>query len=141
MAKRSALELLEHYDEILSYSLPMTDRNFIEDLTKHGILTRNFKADLEALSINKERVSYLLDKIIKTELAVGKKTSFVNLLTVMNNSKHDNVKELAKRIESEYDVDALCKFIMYESIYTCVYHNFVSCCMVKEPGNEYSYVP
>ena len=88
----------------------------MDDLTKHDLLTGSFKANLEALSMNKERASYFLDNIIKAELAVGNKTCFVILLTVMNNSKHDNVKDLAKQIESEYDIDANCKFIIYESI-------------------------
>ena len=111
MAKRSALDLFEYYYQALMFSLPMKDHNFMEDLFKHDLLTGGFKAKLEALSVNKERATCLLDNVIKAGLAVGDKTCFVNLLIVMNNSKYDNVKDLAKQIESEYDVDAKCKFI------------------------------
>ena len=109
MAKRSALDLFEYYYQALIFSLPMKDDSFVEDLTKYDLLTGGFKAKLEALSINRERSSYFLDNIIKAGLAVGDKTCFVNLLTVMDNCKYDNVKDLAKQIESEYDADAKCK--------------------------------
>ena len=111
MAKRSAFDLFEYYYQALIFSLPMKDSNFIEELFKHDLLTGSFKAKLEALSVNRERASCLLDDIIKAGLVVGDKTCFVNFLTVMNNSKYDNVKDLAKQIESEYDVDAKCKLI------------------------------
>ena len=109
MAKRSALDLFEYYYQALIFSLPMKDDSFVEDLTKYDLLTGGFRAKLEALSINRERSSYFLDNIIKAGLAVGDKTCFVNLLTVMDNCKYDNVKDLAKQIESEYDADAKCK--------------------------------
>ena len=109
MAKRSALELFEQYYQGLIFSLPMKDINFMEDLFKYDLFPEDVKYRLEELPEHKDRTSYFLDNIIKAELAVGDKTCFVNLLTVMNNSKYDHVKELAKQIESEYDVDALCK--------------------------------
>ena len=118
MAKRSALDLFEYYYQALIFSLPMKDDSFMEDLTHHDLLIGGFKVKLEALSINRERSSYFLDNVIKAGLAVGDKTCFVNLLTVMNNSKYDHVKDLAKQIESEYDVDAKCKLhITFQSFY------------------------
>ena len=137
MPKRSALELLEHYNQALIFSLPIKDRNFIEDLTKHDLLTGSFKANLEALSMNRERVSYFLDNAIKARLIVGDKTCFVNLLTVMNNSKYDSVKDLAKQIESEYDDDAMCKFIIYDSVNCYVCTHVQQFCNSKEVGDKY----
>ena len=51
----------------------------------------------------------------------------------MNNSKYENVKDLAKQIESEYDANIKCKFMIYKSISYYV-HNmiFVSYYLVKE---------
>ena len=109
MAKRSAYELFEHYHQTLSFLLPMKDASFVEDLIKHDLFTSGFK--LESLSISKERASYLLDNVIKSELVLGYNKCFVDLLTVMSNSKYDNVKDLAKQIESEFDNDAKCKYL------------------------------
>ena len=113
MAKRSALELVEHYYQGLIFSLPMKDDKFMEELSRHDLLPENAKRKLEELPIRKDRTSYFLDNVIKARLAVGDKTCFVNLLTVMNNSKYDHVKDLPKQIQSEYDVDAKCKLMMY----------------------------
>ena len=109
MAKRSALELFEHYYQALIFSLPMKDDKFMEELFKHGLFLEDVKHKLEKLSERKSRASYFLDNVIKAGLAVDNKMCFVNLLTLMNNSKYDNVKDLAKQIESEYNDDAKCK--------------------------------
>ena len=109
MAKRSALEVLDHYHQGLIFSLPMKDIHFIEELFKHELLPEDIKHKLEELPERKERTSYFLDDVIKAGLIVGDRTCFIDLLTVMNNSKYDNVKDLAKQIQSEYDVDAQCK--------------------------------
>ena len=113
MAKRSALELFDHYYQALIFSLPMKDNHFTEELFRHVLLPQDIKHKLEDIPERKDRTSYFLDNVIKAGLAVGDKTCFVNLLTVMNNSKYDNVKDLAKQIESEYDVDVHCKLMMY----------------------------
>ena len=110
MAKRSALELFDHYYQALIFSLPMKDNHFTEQLFRH---VQDIKQKLEDIPERKDRTSYFLDNVIKAGLAVGDKTCFVNLLTVMNNSKYDNVKDLAKQIESEYDVDVHCKLMLH----------------------------
>ena len=109
MAKRSALELFDNYYQALIFLLPMKDNNFTEELFKHNLLPEDIKHKLGELCERKDRTSYFLDNVIKTGLAVGDKTCFMSLLTVMNNSKYDNVKDLAKQIESEYDVNAKCE--------------------------------
>ena len=117
MAKRSAYELFEQYYQTLSFLLPMKDASFIEDLFKHNLFTGD--VNLELMSTSKEKASYLLDNVIKSELVLGYNKCFVDLLTVMNNSKYDNVKDLAKQIESEFDNDAKCEHlaIMYSYSY------------------------
>ena len=109
MAKKSALELFEHYYQGLIFSLPMKDNNFMKDLFKNDLLPEDIKHKLEEHPERKDRTSYFLDNVIKARLAVGDKTCFVSLLAVMNNSKYDNVKDLAEQVESEHDVDAKCK--------------------------------
>ena len=146
MAKRSALELVEHYYQGLIFSLPIKDDKFMEELFRHDLLPEDAKHKLEELPDRKDRTSYFLENVIKARLAVNNKTCFVNLLNVMNNSKYDNVIDLAKQIQSEYDGDAKCKMIMYihsrsdnitefcgyNCICTCVYvwvYNYVCMCV------------
>ena len=88
----------------------MKDNDFMKDLFKHDqLIPEDLKHKLENYSDRKDRTSYFLDNVIKAGLAVNDKKYFANLLTVMNNSKYDNVKDLAKQIELEYDVDAKCE--------------------------------
>ena len=144
MAKRSVLELVERYYQCLIFSLPMKDDKFMEELFRHDLLPEDAKHKLEELPDRKDRTSYFLDNVIKARLAVNNKTCFVNLLTVMNNSKYDNVIDLAKQILSEYDVDAKCKLMIYiqsssdnitefcgyNCVCTCVYVSVYMCVYV-----------
>ena len=109
MSKRSALELFDHYYQGLIFSLPMKDKNFMKELFKHDLLPEGIKHKLEELPERKDRTSCFLDNIIKAGLVIGDKKYFDHLLNVMNNSKYDNVKDLAKQIKSEYDANAKCK--------------------------------
>jgi len=117
MAKRSAVELFEHYYIALVYLLPVKDENFIEGLFKHNLLPEDVKSSLQSLTVCKERASYFLDSVIKPELAVGNSEKFVVLLTVMKSGDRDDVKELAEEIEKELAIDTKCKimFVYYNS--------------------------
>ena len=112
MAKRSATELFEHYYIGLVFSLPIKDVDFMDELLKHDLLPGGVKSKLESLTVNYERSTYFLDNVIKPGLAVGNSNCFVSLLTVMKYNKHDNVKDLAMRIEQELTVDVKCKIII-----------------------------
>ena len=112
MAKRSATELFERYCTILVYLLPVKDADFMDELCKHDLFPGDVKSKLESLTVHSERSSYFLDNVIKPELAVGNSRCFVNLLTVMKCNKHDNVKDLATKIEKELIVDVKCKIII-----------------------------
>ena len=117
MAKRSATELLERYYTVLVFSLPIKDADFMDELLKHDLLPGGVKSKLESLVEVNERSSYFLDNVIKPGLAVG--NSFVSLLTVMKCNKHDNVKELATKIEQELTIDVKCKTIIFCIIESC----------------------
>ena len=115
MAKRSANELFEQYYTALVFSLPIKDTDFIDQLLKYDLLPGNLKLKLDLLTEHDARSSYFLDNTIKPGLAVGNSECFVSLLAVMNNSKHDNVKHLAKRIEKELAIDTKmkCKIVIF----------------------------
>ena len=109
MAERSATELFEHYYTVLVFSLPIKDVDFMDELLKHGLLPGDLKIKLESLTVLNEKSSYFLDNVIKPGLVVGNNRGFVSLLTVMKSNKHDNAKELAKKMEKELAVDTKCK--------------------------------
>jgi len=118
--KRSEAELLEHYYQGLISLLPMKDANFTEDLFKHDLLPRDVKIKLETLISHKERASYFLDNVIKPRIADCDNQCFGKLLTVMKISNYENVKDLAKQIETEYAINAKCKFVQFYYI-ICVH--------------------
>ena len=109
MAKISALELFDNYYQALVFLLPMEDNNFMQELFEHDLLSQDIKHKLEECPKRKDRTSYFLDNVIKAALAVGDETCFMSLLTVMSNSKHDNVKDLARQLESEFDLNTECE--------------------------------
>ena len=112
MAKKLATELFEQYYKALIYSLPMKDATFMDELLENDLLTGDLKIKLESFVVHNQRASYFLDYVIKPGVAVGNSRCFVNLLTIMKSSKHDNVKELAKEIENELAVDIKCEIYM-----------------------------
>ena len=118
MAKRSALQMFEHYYQGLMNLLPLNDDGFVEDLSKHDLLPQNIKLKLNNLSERKEKASYFLDVVVKPGLLVSDNKSFTTLLTVMSNSQYDSLKELANLLESQYDIDIkskslFCSFTVY----------------------------
>ena len=109
MARRSATELFEHYYTALVYSLPIKDAEFIDKLLTCNLISENLKIKLESFTVHDKRSSYFLNNAIKPGLAASDSRSFVSLLTVMKSSKHDNVKDLAKKIDEELAVDVKIK--------------------------------
>ena len=111
MAKRSATELFEQYYTGLLFSLPVKDTDFLDELLKHDLLTRDLHSKLESLTVHYERSLCFLDNVIKPGLADGNSRCFVKLLTIMKYSKHDNVKDLATKIKEEMAVAIKCKVV------------------------------
>ena len=105
----------------LVFSLPIKDADFLDKLHQHHILPGDIKSKLELLSVYNERSSYFLDNVIRPGLAVSNSRCFVSLLTVMKCSKHDNVKDLAMKIEKELATDVKCKSNFFKSICTSKY--------------------
>ena len=116
MAKRSATELFEHYYTVLVFSLPIKDADFMDELLKNDLLPEDVKSKVELLTVHSETSSYFLDNVIKPGLAVGNSRCFVSLLTVMKCNKHDNVKDLATKIEKELTIDVKCKIISFSFV-------------------------
>ena len=123
MAKRSATELYEHYYTGLVFSLPIKDVDFMDELLKHDLLPEDVKSKMESLVELNKKSAHFLDNVIKPGLVTGNSRYFVSLLTIMKHNKHDNVKELATKIEKELTIDVKCKIII------CIYV-FVMLCLI-----------
>ena len=107
--------MFEHYYTVLVHLLPIKDTDFMDELHKYNLLPGDLKINLESLTIIYERSSYFLDNVLKSELAVDNREGFIRLLTIMKNNKHDNIKELAEKIEKELAVDIKCKIIFIKT--------------------------
>ena len=105
MAKKLPFELFQQYYTALVYSLPIKDSDFINGLYRHGLINGDLRIKLESLTEHDERSSYFLDNVIKPALADGNNKCFVSLVTVMNSSKYDNIKNLAEKIDKQLAVD------------------------------------
>ena len=109
--KKSPIEAFEYYHEALIFSLPMKNVKFLNDLCKHDLILEDCKLNLESLTAHKERASYFLDEIIKPKVKAGGSAYFFKLLTVMKTCGHENVEDLAGKIEAECHTDAKCKMM------------------------------
>ena len=85
------------------------DVDFMDELLKHDLLPGGVKSKLKSLTGHYERSSYFLDNVIKPALAVGNSRCFVSLLNVLKCNKHDNVKDLATKIDKELNINVKCK--------------------------------
>ena len=106
MAKTSAKELFEYYNQGLLVCLPMKDITFLEVLKRRNLLPDDVKSSLVQMDKTTERSSYFLEKIIKTGFDNGSDSHFTNLLAAMIESNYENVKDLAIEIQDKLGVDS-----------------------------------
>ena len=106
MAKTSAKELFEYYNQGLLGCLPMKDITFLEVLKRRNLLPDEVKSSLEQMDKTTERSSYFLEKIIKTGFDNGDDLRFTNLLAAMIESNYEKVKDLAIEIQNKLGVDS-----------------------------------
>ena len=106
MAKTSAKELFEYYNQGLLVCLPMKDITFLDILKRRNLLPDDVRSSLVQMDKTTERSSYFLEKIIKTGFDDGSDSHFTNLLAAMIESNYENVKDLAIEIKSKLGVDS-----------------------------------
>ena len=119
MAKTSAKELLELYNQGLLACLPMKDITFLEVLKSKGLLPDDVRSSLEQIDETTERSSYFLEKMIKTGFDDGNDSHFTNLLAAMIESNHDIVKDLALEIQNKLDSNEDYNTVLGKLIYYC----------------------
>ena len=103
MARQIGYVLFDHYYQGLIHCLPMRNDLFLSQLQQYCLLSSDVSAALESLTTSAERASYFLDNGIKPSLKENNDSYFIKLLTVMKQSKHCNVVELAEKILKEFN--------------------------------------
>jgi len=80
-------------------TLPMDDVTFIAELYSCNLLPGDAKDQLKSKATRASKAAYFLDHVIEPSIA-NTFGSFNRLLTVMEDSEYDNVKELAKLVKT-----------------------------------------
>ena len=106
MAKTSAKELFEYYNQGLLACLPMKDVTFLDVLERKKLLPDKVRNSLKQMDKTTEKSSYFLEKIIKTGFDNGDDSHFIYLLAAMTESSNDNVKDLAIEIQNKLGMDS-----------------------------------
>ena len=79
-------------------TLPMNDAIFRADLYSCGLLPGDLKEHIESLVTSATKASHLLDHVIKPSIMNGDGRKFDELISIMKDSDHQGVKELALSI-------------------------------------------
>ena len=121
MAKTSAKELFEYYNQGLLVCLPMKDIKFLEVLKRRNLLPDDVKSSLVQMDKTTERSSHFLEKMIRTGFDNGSDSHFTNLLAAMIESNYENVKDLAIEIQDKLGVDS-------SQVYNTIQGNMIHHC-------------
>ena len=97
----STIDVFQQFYSKLVRTLPMKDAIFVAELFSNGLLPDDLKDRVESQSTSAERASYFLDHGIKPSVTSGVGSNFDKLLKVMEDSKNQNMNELAKQIKRE----------------------------------------
>lgn len=115
-------EVFQHYYPQLLAILPMNDATFISKLYSVQLLPGNIKSQVESQPTQADKAVYFLDHVIKPSVTSGIGRSFENLLTVMEDSEHDGVKELAKMMRNTPEKNQSNVLFSLNFIIFCVHY-------------------
>ena len=79
-------------------TLPMDDSLFVAELFACGLLPGDLKHQIEAKKTLIDKATCFLDNKISRDISIDNSTSLNKLLTVMEQSDSDSLKDLAKQI-------------------------------------------
>ena len=97
----STSEVFQEYYSKLVETLPMSDATFVAKLYSRGLLPRELKNQLNLLqSTSANKATLFLDTVIEPSVISDVGSAFDKLLNVMEDSDHENMKELAKLIRT-----------------------------------------
>ena len=82
-------------------TLPMDDVRFIAKLYSERLLPGNVKNELKSQKTSADKAAHFLDNVIEPSVTSDGGSSFDKLLTVMEGSEYQHVKELAGQIRQK----------------------------------------
>ena len=83
--------------------LPMNDAIFRADLYSHSLLPGDLKEHIESLVTSATKASHFLDHVIKPSIMNGDGRMFDELLSIMKDSDHQDVRKLATMIRESLE--------------------------------------
>ena len=101
MTQEPQKEAYEKHAEKLVRCLPMDDALFIAKLSDHKLLPGDTHDQLSAQPTQSAKALYFLQHVIKPALDIDDKSSFDNLVSVMDHCNYAHVEKLASVIKSE----------------------------------------
>lgn len=94
-------EVFKEYYSILVETLPMSDATFVSKLYTCDLLPGDLRNSLNLLHrTSAEKAAIFLDSVIGPSVRSGVGSSFNKLISVMEDSDHQDMKELAKLIRT-----------------------------------------
>ena len=105
MANR--IEVFKKFYSELTKVLPMIINNLVTTLYSNELLSSDNKGCIDALLTNKEKIEYLLDKVIRPGLEINYSEQFDEMLRVMRTSDDPAVNYLIDMIEKFSSVTKL----------------------------------
>ena len=96
----STSEVFQQFYVKLVSLLPMNDSLFLAELFKCGLLSMNFKEEMEAKITRANKAAFFLDHRINSELSAGYSESFTKLLNLMEDCGHHSLKLLTSEIRA-----------------------------------------
>ena len=96
----SAIDVFTRFYPELTKVLPMIMDNLVTKLYSYKLLSGDQKDNIGTLTTDKEKITYLLDKVIKPALEIKCTKHFDEILRIMKNSDVYAVKYLFKEIQN-----------------------------------------
>jgi len=100
------LEVFKQFNAKLITSLPMKDVVFLAKLNAKDLFSGGLKAQVKAISTATERADYFLDNKIEKDLINSNNSSFLQLLSVME-EYNESLKMLATEIRGKLQIHIL----------------------------------
>ena len=94
----NAMDVFKKFYSELTEVLPMMINNLVNKLYSDKLLSDDHKSNIADLTVEKEKIQYFLDKVIKPSLKIEYTELFDGMLKLMKASDDRTVMYLVKKI-------------------------------------------
>lgn len=100
IGRKKAIDNVTTHYKSLARSLPID--NLLPDLYSKKVINSDEKEAIEKKQLKREKVSILIDQVIKPELEAGIFTKFDNFIKVLDDSDDSTAKRLSDLLNGTY---------------------------------------